>query len=473
MFESWWNTEIGVLLTFGMQALFIAVSVSLTVHILLNKSDPKASLMWIALVWFAPVFGAVFYLLFGINRISRRAARLEESPQRSFSSSTEYEHPASDQEESLGLEFHRLGNFVTRSHRTLHNRIEILQGVTEIHDEMRRAIEAADTSIILSTFIFKNDTLGKEIAQTLVRAAQRGVDVKVLLDGVGRGPFSSRIRKRLENGGVDLQRFLHGFWPWRAPFLNLRNHRKILVIDGRTAFTGSLNIGRVKNLETHFKIHGPVTKQFTETFKKDWALACGKALPDDVLKKNFERSGNVIARGIRSGPAYENERLRWIILGALGCAKREIRVVTPYFIPDRGLLSGLTLAALKGVDVEIVLPKHSNFPFADWAAEHQLKGLIEAGCNIYRRSDLFDHSKLMTIDGKWALVGSSNWDARSLRLNFEFDLECEDSEFIANLNEVIAERRVNSSLVRLADLENSSMIKRLRDASARLLLPYL
>lgn len=471
MFGDWWHTDIGLALTLAFQLVMISVSIILTIHILLHKSDPKASLMWIALIWFAPVFGAVFYLLFGINRITRRAQRLvtKSNPELGIRK----EQDDFDFADDSWIEFRRLGNHVTHSRRCRGNDIEIIEGVESIHGSMVTAIEAAEKTIALTTYIFRRDKFGKALAKALVQADQRGVDVKVLLDGVGNGFFRSRTYRQLRRGGVEVQRFLHSVWPWRMPLMNLRTHRKLLIIDGQIAFTGSMNIGCVKNLETHFKIQGPVINHFIKAFEYDWLLAGGSALSEDFHELSNKVAGKIAGRGILSGPIYKRERLRWIILGALGAATKNIRIVTPYFIPDQGILSGLILAALKGVRVEIILPKKSNYVFADWASHRQMEELLRAGCHIYHRPDIFDHSKLMTVDGHWALIGSSNWDARSLRLNFEFDLECEDLEFVADLNRMITERQTKSERLSWDVFENRSLFARLRDSSARLLLPYL
>lgn len=471
MFGEWWHSDLGLALTLILQCLLVAISISLTIHILLNKSDPKASLMWIALVWFTPIFGAVFYLLFGINRITRRAQRLihNGAPE----SDNVIKQTDFDYADDAWIEFRRLGNHVTHSRRCRGNDVEILEGIETIHKAMIDAIKGADKTIVLSTYIFGRDDLGIALADALVSADQRGVDVKVLLDGVGNGFFRSKTFRQLRNGGVDVRRFLHSKWPWRMPLLNLRNHRKVLIIDDHTAFTGSMNIGRVRNLETHFKIEGGVTRQFMKAFEYDWVLAGGSKLPENFQGTFNKAVGTVAARGIASGPIYRRERLRWVILGALGAATKQIRVVTPYFIPDKGLLAGLVLAAFRGVQVDIILPKRSNYPFADWASYWQLKDLLRAGCNIYHRPDVFDHSKLMTVDGKWALIGSSNWDARSLRLNFEFDMECEDELFVAELDDVLMGRMQQSTLLNWDDFKNRTFFEKIRDASARLLLPYL
>ena len=471
MFVEGWNSSIGLPIAILFNFVLILISVVLTVHILLHKSDPKSSLMWIALVWFAPVFGAIFYLLFGINRISRRAERLQHWEK---VGGTKPEHLAElPLSKTPWDEFRRLVYNVTGLAQSQDNDIQIMEGVDQIHASMLSAIDNAENTIALSTYIFRRNDLGKLVANALVKADERGVDVKVLLDGVGNGFLRSKTYRQLKSGGVDVERFLHSFWPWHIPLLNLRNHRKILIVDNKIGFAGSMNLGRVKNLETQFKISGPVISQLTEAFNRDWSFAGGESLPICFFSPVESPKGNVIARGVESGPIYKRERLRWIMLGALGTASEKIRIVTPYFIPDRGLLSGLVIAALKGVKVEIILPKKSNYWFADWASNHQIQDLLRAGCQIYHRSDVFDHSKLITVDGLWALIGSSNWDARSLRLNFEFDIECESLEFAEKLDQIIDERRSRSLKMNIEDINRRSLFHKLRDSCARLLLPYL
>jgi len=470
MFADRWQSVITDHAAVGLQVALIALAIVITIHILLRKTDPKASLMWIALVWFAPFFGAVFYILFGINRIRSRARRLVALPDNpGLENTVETENIIKNH----WNEFEILTDRVTKSERHSGNDIKILEGVETAHQAMIGAINQAKHTILLSTYIFRNDDLGNGLADALIIADKRGVDVRVLLDGVGSGFFRSRIFRRLKKGGVESRRFLHSIWPWRMPYLNLRNHRKLLLIDGRTAFTGSLNIGRVLNLETHFKITGPVLTDFMAAFEQDWLLSGGGSLPQLFALITQDKSGQVAARGILSGPIYSRERLRWVLLGAMGAATRQIRIVSPYFIPDRGLLSGLLLAVLRGVRVEIILPKHSNYAFADWASHRQILELLRSGCSIYYRSDVFDHSKITTIDGQWALIGSSNWDARSLRLNFEFDLECESPVFCKEIDEIIDARIAASERLSWESYNERSQLAKIRDSAARLLLPYL
>jgi len=472
MFGQDWNSELVMAFAILIQILLVVIPVCVTLHILLHKSDPKSSLLWIALVWFAPLLGAAFYFLFGINRIDRRARKLI-VPIENEDALLDGEQVAvlGGQEAIGGLTY--LGDRVVGLSRTFGNTVDLIQGVDAGHVAMIEAVSQAKDSVLLSTYIFRYDDLGIALADALVAADQRGVDVTVLLDGFGNGLFRSRIYKKLNAGGVEVHRFLHSVWPWRMPHLNLRNHRKILVVDGKVGFTGSLNIGRVKNLETHFRVQGPVVNHLVLAFNLDWKIAGGKALLPIAYPSESVSPGRVSARGILSGPIYQKERLRWMLLGAMGSAKSHIRILTPYFIPDQGLLSGLVVAALRGVRVDIVLPKHSNYPLADWAGRRQLRELIRAGCRIYLREGLFDHSKLMTVDGRWALVGSSNWDARSLRLNFEFDVEFEDSDVATRLEDLIDQRIIHCLALDPKGFETRPIWLKLRDATARLFLPYL
>ena len=453
-----------------LNTLIVIIGVTATVHILLRKSDPKAALLWISLVWLAPIIGAVTYVLFGINRLDRRARRLVVPPLLTHEQTGTV--PKSVSKSAKWAAHDRLARAVSHLNLTSGNDVEIYEGVADIHDAMIHAIRSAKNSILLSTYIFRKGELGRSVAEALIEADQRGVDVKVLLDGVGAGYLRSRLFYEMKKGGVEVRRFMHSFWPWRMPYLNLRTHRKWLIIDAETVFTGSANIGFVRNLETQFKITGPVVEQCIDMFDFDWRLTGGP--PVDLATSPLSNDGSsILFRGIPSGPIYPRERLRLILMAAIGRATDRIRILTPYFIPDNAMVAELVLASLRGVSVEIYLPKKSNYFFADWAARWQLQELLNAGCQVYLRDHIFDHSKMMTLDGEWALIGSSNWDARSFRLNFEYDLECYSPEFVSKLDKIIDQRRDASEEIDPIAYRQRSALKKLKESAARLLLPYL
>jgi cardiolipin synthase len=266
------------------------------------------------------------------------------------------------------------------------------------------------------------------------------------------------------------------------PLLNLRNHKKILVIDGSLGFTGGLNIGAENVVavrgktgvrDVHFRVAGPVVAHLMSAFAADWQFATGEPLTGACWHPEIASAGSAVARGISEGPDEDMDKLETILLSALAEARSHVRIVTPYFLPDIRLLSALAMAALRGVDVALVLPEHSNRAFVDWAARAHMSDIIKPGCRVFAEAGPFDHAKLLTVDGVWSVIGSANWDERSLRLNFEFNLEIYDGAVTAQLDALIDQKIARAHQITLKDLDGRPLWRKLRDASARLFLPYL
>jgi cardiolipin synthase len=265
-------------------------------------------------------------------------------------------------------------------------------------------------------------------------------------------------------------------------YANLRNHRKIMVVDGRIGFTGGMNIRaghwRSRGPEVpvrcvHFRVNGPIVADMQEAFVTDWLFTTGERLEGERWFTAVPDCGPVAARGVPDGPDADIDNLPQLLLGALAVATRRVRVVSPYFLPDDGLLRALQVAALRGVQVDILMPERSNVPLMDWATTPQLHWLLEAGCNVYRTQAPFDHSKLFVVDGIWSMIGSTNWDARSLRLNFEYNLECYDRTLAAQLDAIVDDKIAGARLMTRAELDERSFAVKLRDGLTRLLSPYL
>jgi cardiolipin synthase len=358
------------------------------------------------------------------------------------------------------------------------NTIEMLRSGDQAYPRMLAEIDRAERSIGLCSYIFRADQAGEQFHQALIRAQQRGVQVRVLIDGVGGGYFWSGTYQHLKQAGVPIARFLHSYFPWRMPFVNLRNHRKVLVIDGRVAFTGGLNIG-AENVEankpphlvrdTHFRIEGPVVEQLMDTFADDWLFTTGEQLVSEAWFPKPTAVGDVTARVVNSGPDEDMEQIEFVALHAISCARRSIRVVTPYFLPAEPLTMALGLAAMRGIEVDILLPENSNHAILDWARRVPLRPLVEAGCRVWLLPAPFDHSKLMTIDESWSMIGSANWDTRSFRLNFELNVELHDADFARRIIEETTPQRQ----LTVAEIDADPLPIRLRNSAARLLQPYL
>ena len=329
------------------------------------------------------------------------------------------------------------------------NRVTPLIDGDEAFPEMIAAIDAAERSVALASYIFSRDAAGLRFVDALERACQRGVVVRVLVDGIGALYSLRPIRAELARRGIPSARFLFSLVPWRVSFLNLRNHRKLLIVDGRIGFTGGMNLrrhhvmaeaGRAPVKDVHFRIDGPVVAQMMEVFADDWWFTTREDLTGEPWFPPIGSAGPAVARGIAAGPHEEQPKMQWTLFGAVAEARRSVRIVTPYFLPDESLMTVLRLAAMGGVEIDIVLPAKNNLPLVAWAAAVRLDPLLEAGCRLWLSPPPFDHAKLMVVDGVWSLFGSSNWDPRSLRLNFEYNVEAYDVELAGRLQAIISER---------------------------------
>jgi cardiolipin synthase len=465
----------------------IAAQVAASGHAILYKRDPRAAVAWTGLIWLVPVVGALLYVLFGINRIQRRAARLHKRRRRLDAPGEQAACAPGRLSEVLGAErvhltpLRRVGDEVVRRPLLDGNRVVPLVNGEQAYPDMLRAIDRAQRSISLAVYIFQFDEVGRAFADALSRAAARGVEVRVLLDDLGSGRLWGSPVRALRAAGVPAAVFLPLRVPWRTRYMNLRNHRKILVIDGRVGFTGGMNI-RASHLvergcdpreqDVHFRLEGPVVEHLQEAFADDWAFTTGEVLKGPAWFPRPERAGDVIARGIPFDPG-RGETLRWIIVGALALARTSVRIVTPYFIPDAALIAALNVAALRGVEVDVLIPRRSDNLLVDWAATATLWQILVGGCRVWRTPPPFDHSKLMVVDGMWTLLGSANIDPRSLRLNFEFNVECYDRGLAEAVEGLVRARLSRAEPVTLRKVDSRPIPVRLRDGIARLFSPYL
>ena len=463
----------------------LVISAVLIANVILRKRNVSAAIGWVGLILLSPVMGSLTYLLFGINRIRRRAQRLHRPALSSAGITHDTEtllsaHLAQDNAHLSYLA--RVIDGLSPTALSAGNRIIPLRNGDEAYPEMIRAIEAAEHSVVLQTYIFRVDAAGEMFVDALDRARKRGVAVRVLIDGVGVLYSLPSIRWRLRARDIPYGLFMHSLWPWRMPYLNLRNHQKILVVDGRVGFTGGLNIG-LDNLlarqperpvrDLHFRIEGPVVVQMADAFASDWQFTTNETIEFADWEKSAAFEGTAVARGLTGGPDQEADKLRSVLVAAVSEARRSIRIVTPYFLPDEVLVSSLRIAAWRGVSIDIIVPGASNLPFVDWASSAWLDVLIEAGCRFWRSAPPFDHSKMLVVDGAWSFIGSVNWDDRSLRLNFEFNIESYDVALAGALLKISDAMLADARPVTLGSLNSRSLPVKLRDGVARLFSPYL
>jgi len=463
-------------LAFAVAVVIAAATAS--AHAVIYKRDSRSAAIWVLLIWVLPALGAIAYALLGVNRVQRRAARLRRGMVRHRADA---QFPASEP----GMHFTPLARLVSEVvERPLvsGNAIEPLVDGVHAFPAMLEAINSARTSIAMASYIFDGDGIGEDFVRALGQAAARGVEVRVLIDDVDARFSTSSAVKPLRRAGVTVAVFNPPLVPARLHALNLRNHRKILIVDGALGFTGGINIDcrywrpdapEKAYRDLHFRVRGPVVAQLMEVFVDDWQFSADEALRGAKWFAPLAAQGGCLARAIEGGPDEAFERVRWAMLGGINAAQRSIRVLTPYFIPDQSLISALDAAALRGVEVDIVIPEETDLPHVRWAMFGQLWQVLDHGCRVWTRPGAFDHSKLLVVDGAWTLLGSANWDARSLRLNFEVNVECYSVELGAHMDGLIQARIGTSRELSLEAINARSLPVKLRDGVARLFAPYL
>jgi len=443
-------------------------------HALLNKRSSRAAFGWIGLALSLPLAGALLYYLFGINRSRRRARRLREEA--APTPVPEATGTAVAGREALA----RLGDNLSREALMGGNGIRMLVNGETAFPAMLEAIDRARRQILLSTYIFDDDAMGRRFVDGLRRAVARGVAVHVLLDGVGELYSLPPIGRRLRRAGVPFRRFLPPRLIPPSVLLNLRNHRKLLLVDGERGFTGGMNLsdrhltGDPRNrrpvADLHFEVAGPIVTSLARVFRNDWLLTGGSleapgAPPGPV--------GSALCRTVADGPEESLDRLLLLLVGAIGQARRRVAIMTPYFVPPRELLGALKAAALRGIEVTVLLPANNNLFFVHRATRHLLWELLERGVRVFYQPGHFVHSKLLLIDDDYAQVGSANLDPRSLRLNFELNLEVYDADFLAALDAHFRVALGRARETTLAEVDGRPLPTRLIDGTLWLFSPYL
>lgn len=467
-------------------ALSVLMGGVAAIHAAMTKRDVRSANGWVGVIILSPIVGALIYTVAGINRIRRASKMLRRARHLGlWKVLSQYVVPTSEIEAQFGRRFAALkvlGDKVAGHSLTSGNRIEILSSGDETYDAFVEAINGAQHSVLLETYIFDRDAAGLRVADCLVAAKKRGVEVRVLIDAVGARYSVPSIVGYLRERGVTTASFngqvILGL---RLPYANLRTHRKILVVDGKTAFVGGMNIraaftGPQRLHDTHFRLSGPVVADIQAVAAEDWAFETGETLDSDAWAVSVDREEpgkKPYMRAVVSGPDTNLETNHKTLMGAFSVAETSIRIMSPYFLPDNILLAGLATAARRGVTVDILVPANNNLAIVSHAMTAQFEQILRDGCRVHRVQGPFDHSKLATVDGQWSFVGSSNLDSRSLRLNFEVDVEVYDPAFAEAVDKRILDALDHSEPVDLETLRQRPFLVRLFDRVVWLASPYL
>lgn len=461
---TWWHV-----CTLG---VYVACAALASGHALLRKRDPRAAFGWIGVCWLLPLAGAALYALFGINRVETRGRRLQ-----GLSEGRPAKVPSHDQNLPL-TQLQRLGGAVSGMPLTAGNAVQPLRNGEETYPAMLEAISAATKSVWLASYILDVQGWCHRFVDALVDAHKREIEVRVLIDGFGEYYSLPRPVSLLRRQGIRAERFLPPRLLPPSLSVNLRNHRKLLVVDGELAFAGGMNIGNRHLIgchgrpmqDLHFLLRGPIVGQLAAAFGRDWFFATSEQLP---IANAPPPVGSARCRVISDGPDEDIDKLLLLLISAIAAAHRRVCVMTPYFLPPRELATTLQAAVLRGVTVDVLLPTHSNLFFVDWASRHGLFELLEYGVRIWLTPPPFTHSKIFLVDELYALVGSANLDPRSLRLNFEIGVEVFDESLCMDLTRLFDHERARAVQMSTDGLLSQSLPVRLRNGIFWLFSPYL
>lgn len=440
-----------------------------------SRTSPAAARSWMLLVCFVPLLGLPLYLLFGHPWLSRERVRRqalasqvireEQAPLRALRW-TPQGHGA-DSEMAPLLE--RLGDFMP----THGNAVELLDDYDASLRRLLDDIDGARERVHLLYYLMFDDAVGDAVADALRRAAARGVPCRLLLDAVGAKRGLRRYARPLREAGVQVQAMLPGGLRWRrSGRMDLRNHRKVAVIDNAAAYVGSQNLASADfvpgfpNRELVARVQGPAVAHLEAAFASDWFIETGERL--DVTPTTPVLHVDVAAQLLPSGPAYPFENARDTINALIHLAKHRLVLVTPYFVPDDATLSALRIAALSGVEVQLILSASNNQRLTAWAQESYYAELLASGVKIALYRPHFLHAKHMSVDDGMALVGSINLDIRSFALNAEIGLLCYDAGVVARMREIESAYLADADVVTVDAWRRRPAWRRSREGIARL-----
>ncbi|MBN1946416.1 MAG: cardiolipin synthase [Bradymonadales bacterium] len=458
-------------------------------HALINRPTPRSALVWLGTIWFFPLVGMFLYFVFGMDRIRRRALikgltkvelhRLFPQIPAFQAVLREYACPESE----VMADVHKVAGRLTRRPLLQNNSATLLINGEQAYPAMLQAIDQATSSINLMTYIFDEDPVGQDFIDHLAEASARGVAVRVLYDAAGSFKTSKAFFSAARERGFPIEPFFPLNPLARRAQLNLRNHRKLLVVDGRIGFLGGMNISQrhlvsdIHNpnrcMDLHLHIEGPVVQQIQEVFAEDWYYAVGEEILNPRYFPELGPAGEALARIVTGGPDEEFGHIHLLLFSAIGAARQSIQLVSPYFIPGTPLSTALRSAAMRGIETEVFLPQATDHPIIRRATYANLLPLVSAGVKVWEHPPPFVHAKAYLFDGNLALMGSPNFDPRGFRLNYELIIEISSTPMLDQLKGWIDLRRSVSRPVTVPKLKYRPLTSRLVDHFWNLLSPAL
>lgn len=470
-----------------------------TWHLLLRPRESASALLWLLLLWIFPAIGITAYLCFGIHRVPAQAWRRREARETFLESRTDAGRPAVYWRSlPAAVPTERIPETARAVCRSLDslmpdypllggNQFDLLRCGDEAYPAMLEAIEGARHHVHLQSFILANDSVGREFLSALLKRARAGVEVRILYDRFGSTPsvLSGFLRPwRNRDPRMRLAGWSQASLLRRQFQLHLRNHRKTMVVDGRIAFTGGINLGEVNRSapgrpairDLHVRALGPIVRQLQHAFLSDWSFITGEVPERLLCAEHFPPGPGGIgapARIIPGGPDRAQDLIADSLFACIRVARRQVLAITPYLIPPRDLLRALRIAALEGIEVRLVVPRVNNHWYAGYAGAALYDELLEAGVRIHERRPPFLHTKALVVDDELTMIGTANLDARSLSLNYETNLLVSDPGFAGRVKQQIWEELGASRELTLEAWRKRPAARRILENACNLLAPAL
>lgn len=467
----------------AMATLIGLLSLACIPAVLLRRKEAASTIAWILTLVFIPVVGIVLFWFLGRDRVRRPVRRKATTNlQVRHRISAVAKLPAGVAFDRIIAGTHpdqrgvmRLATHVGHLDPAGGNDVRFLLGAQDTYDAQLEAIEQAKDHIHLEYYIFWPDKTGRRFLDALVAAARRGVRVRLLYDGFGSRALGRRVLAPLREAGGHVAKFFPLDPIRRAWSINLRNHRKIMVVDGRVGFTGGINIGDqfLPWRDIHLRIEGPAVAHLQTVFVQDWFFVTRFELVDPAFFPEVDAHGESVLQIVQSGPDRTVDAVHRLFFGAIASARERVRITTPYFVPDRALLVALQTAAMRGLDVRLILPSESNHRVTFHAGRAFYDELLGAGVHIHECQEEFVHTKAMTVDGQLATVGSANVDVRSFRLNFELIAVLWDPHVVDGLDAIFEADLTRTKEVSLDQWRKRGLGTRLKEGVGRLCAPLL
>ncbi len=485
----WFDWNFQQLNIWGILSLmFLITSIAIAFIIVLEKRSPFKTAAWILVLVLLPVIGLVFYLFFGqeyrrqkfysrrgIKALSRFRRVTSKQFYRLQKAGMPLPQPAENYRKIISLLLNNSHSVITTG-----NRVKILNNGLKTVAAIFDALESAMHHIHLEYYIIDNDSTGNRLKEILIRKRKQGVEVRLIIDDVGSWGLGNSYIDELKNSGVEVYSFMEVRFPRLTGRVNYRNHRKIVVVDGIIGFTGGINMADryINGLpgigpwrDTHLQIEGDAVICLQVVFAADWYFVKGENLWGENYFHPLSEEQGVPVQISASGPDSDWDSIGQAFFTAIAGARSEVNIVTPYLMPPPAITTALKTAALGGIDVRIIIPEKSDAHIPRWCSFSYVEELLEAGVRIFFYQKGFIHSKIITIDGVFASVGTANLDFRSLETNFEVNAFVYDEHFTRQMNAYFKVDLRNSREIFLVDWKKRSRFNKTRESLAYFISP--